>query len=118
MDIHGTQPNCVKFQTKRGGGNPLNPEYNLQSVEVRPITPPKFVRDNINNGDIEGSKPKKAVYYDTRNILGTDDIPGTKSRPLHVPRSNAASYNNMDYSDITHANFQTKRSANPLQPEY
>lgn len=53
-------------------GDPLNPSYKLPEVEMKPVTPPKFIRDHINNDDIEGSKPKKPVYYQTRdNILVT-----------------------------------------------
>lgn len=48
-DIKGTKPNVMKdtIRTKRIT-NPLIPEYTLSSVEQRPPTPPKFMRDNIN----------------------------------------------------------------------
>ena len=51
-------------------GDPLNPSYQLSKVEVQPVTPPKFIRDNLTNDDIEGAKPKKPTYYETRdNVL-------------------------------------------------
>lgn len=64
-DIEGSKPNCVKFKSTRMGFDPLSPSYNLSVVEQRPITPPKFMRDNIDHDDIEGSKPKKQTYYKT-----------------------------------------------------
>lgn len=54
----------------------MKPEYQLSQVEVRPITPPKFIRDNIHHDDIDGSKPKKPAYYQTRSILEIKDIEG------------------------------------------
>lgn len=49
--------------------NPLNPSYKLSQVEIRPVTPPKFIRDHLKNDDIEGSKPKKPTYYETRDTI-------------------------------------------------
>ena len=61
-DIGGSKPQCVQFKSVRNC-DPLNPTYNLSKVEVRPVTPPKFVRDSISNDDIEGAKPKRVAYY-------------------------------------------------------
>jgi hypothetical protein len=49
--------------------DPLNPNYQLSKVEIRPPTPPKFIRDNIHHDDIDGSKPKKPTYYETRGTI-------------------------------------------------
>ena len=46
-DIEGAQPNVNKFKSTRATNDPLNPNYNLSKVEVRPVTPPKFIRDNM-----------------------------------------------------------------------
>ena len=43
-DIPGASPHCTKFVSTRCS-NPLSPEYRLAKVEVKPITPPKFIRD-------------------------------------------------------------------------
>ena len=48
QDIKGSQPNIVKFQTKRDPTDPLHPKYKLPYVEIKPPTPLKFIRDNIN----------------------------------------------------------------------
>ena len=44
-DIKWSKPKCVKFTTSRIGGNPLNPQYKLQSVEYVDPEPLKFIRD-------------------------------------------------------------------------
>ena len=58
QDIYGASPNCVKFQTKRIGHDPQNPQYNLSKVEIKPPTPPKFIKDSMAI-DYEGAGPKK-----------------------------------------------------------
>ncbi len=116
-DIEGSKPNCVKFKSQRAGTDPLNPSYQIPQVEVRPVTPPKFLRDNIGHDDIEGSKPKKATYFQTRDIMGVNDqIEG--SRPRNLTHTRKAEYSNMNYTDVTHDKFKTKRSCNPLNPTY
>ena len=93
-DILGSKPQCVQFKSIRNG-DPLNPTYNLSKVEVRPATPPKFVRDSISNDDIEGAKPKRVAYYQTRNIMEIGDIEGAATKK--PPRRNSQ-YSNMDYT--------------------
>ena len=116
QDIEHSQPDCVKFKTIRSS-NPLNPSYNLAQVELRPITPPKYIRDNINNDDIEGSKPKKAKHFETRhNILEVGDIEGSKPRNRTYHRT--SQFDAINYRDVTHADFKTKRSTSPLNPSY
>jgi hypothetical protein len=48
-DIEKSKPQCQRFFTSRQPSNPLNPEYKLSKVEYREVTPPKFIRDQINN---------------------------------------------------------------------
>lgn len=59
-DVEGAWPKCVKFSSKRIGGDPLNPVYNLAKVEIRPITPPHFIRDAMSIIDIDGARPRKS----------------------------------------------------------
>jgi hypothetical protein len=87
-DIEGASPKCVQFTTNRVGTNPLNPTYSLPKVEMRPITPPKFIRDQMDVSDIAGAKPKRD-WHDSAKTKETnkiDDIAGTKARPRHSPR--------------------------------
>jgi hypothetical protein len=112
-DIEKSRPNFTKFQTTRQPANPLDPVYKLSEVEYRPPTPPKFIRDQINNDDIDGAKPKKTKYYETRDILNVNDIDGTKSKKIYV---RGTEYDSFNYSDITKAKFATTRTVDPLNP--
>jgi hypothetical protein len=97
--------------------DPMNPTYQLPQVEIRPVTPPRFIRDNLTNEDIEGAKPKQPKYYQTReNILRIDDIEGWQPRDRTFKRD--AKFDAINYRDVTHSDFRTKRSTNPLNPEY
>lgn len=114
-DINKSKPNFTKFQTTRPPSNPLNPVYKLSEVEYKPPTPPKFIRDQITNDDIEGAKPKKLKYYETRNIMNVRDIDGTTAKKVYV-RSTA--YDSFTYADIYKNKFASSRSVNPLKPNY
>ncbi len=114
-DIDKSKPNFIKFQTTRQASNPLNPVYKLPEVEYLPPEPPKFIRDNISNEDIDGAKPKKARYFETRDIMQINDIDGTKGKKTYV---RATPYDNFNYADITKTKFVTQRSTNPLNPSY
>lgn len=96
------------------------PVYKLAQVEIRPITPPKFVRDQMNINDIDGARPKKhkVIEYETREIMLIEDIEGTKAKERHKKRNRSPDYNAYDYSDITKSNFVSRRSVNPLSPVY
>jgi hypothetical protein len=60
----------------------LNPEYKLPSYEILLPDPPKFIRDQINNDDIEGSKPKKKKELAQRDNYNIDDIEGAKPKVI------------------------------------
>jgi hypothetical protein len=77
-DIEGSKPQAIKFKTKRLGHNPLEYHYNIPEVPIKPVTPPKFIRDQMKIDDIEGAKPKKDKYKDfkTRETMKTLDIIG------------------------------------------
>jgi hypothetical protein len=115
-DIYGTKPNVMKdtIRTKRTT-NPLAPEYKLSEVEQRPITPPKFLKDNIMINDIDGARPKKQAVYATREFMDNKDIDGAHPKKN---RLRTTKYDNIDYSDLRKEEFHTKRVVNPLNPEY
>jgi hypothetical protein len=117
-DIEGASPKCVTFTTNRLPSNPLNPTYPISKVDIRPITPPKFVRNQMDISDIQGARAKKD-WHDrakTKETNKIDDIQGTKARQRHSPRQNSAGYTSYDYSDVTRAYFISKRNVNPLSP--
>ena len=119
-DIEGASPQCVKFTTKRMGGDPLNPNYKLQSVDKRVPTPPKYIRDHMYINDIEGCRPKKEKVLEikTRESMKVNDIEGAQARIRHKERPKQQNYDSYDYSDITKAHFISTRQTNPLDPSY
>jgi hypothetical protein len=110
-DIDGSIPRATEFATKRVGHNPLNPVYSLPKVEMRPFTPPKFVRDAHSVHDIEGTKPDPGIRSKTRDHHNVHDIDGARPKPetfLEKP-------NLMDPTDINKGEmFVSKRTTNPL----
>ncbi len=121
-DIQGSSPKS-QFWTTRKPFNPLEPNYNLPQVENVPLPEPKFIRDNIqinvfanfNIKDIEGTHPKKFIVWNKRDMMNIKDIEGTSTKRAKL---RTASYSNMNYSDVTHDKFKTRRCVNPLNPMY
>ncbi|OMJ92055.1 hypothetical protein SteCoe_5260 [Stentor coeruleus] len=112
-DIEGTKSRHLEFTTNRVV-NPLNPVYKLPSYETRAVTPPKFIRDTLMNDDIEGSKPKKVDKWQTRDQISIKDIDGARAKLQHQ----MIKPDFMDPKDIIAKGFVSKRSTNPLEPEY
>jgi hypothetical protein len=48
-------------------------------------------------------------------MMNIKDIEGTATKRAKL---RTASYSNMNYSDVTHDKFKTKRCINPLNPVY
>lgn len=48
-------------------------------------------------------------------MMNIKDIDGTSTKRAKL---RTASYSNMNYSDVTHDKFKTKRCINPLNPLY
>ena len=114
-DIEFSSPGCVKIKTTRHL-NPLEPKYNLPICEPLPFSTPKFIRDGIQIADIEGARPKKIMTkWSTRESLKKDDIKDASPR---VPYVRSTKYSNMDYRDVTQADFKSRRRTNPLEPVY
>jgi hypothetical protein len=96
--------------------NPLQPEYKLPSVEMRPVTPPKFLKDSLDNSDILGSTAfVRQNFIETReNQLNVRDI-NKKAQPRITEHDKR-----LDVSDIAArpAPSLTQRHINPLEPHY
>lgn len=114
-DIERSKPKVTAFTTTRLGNNPLNPNYKLQSVEYRPHTPPKFLRDAIETNDIEGSKPETMYKWQQRDVINVHDIDGARPKP-------EKHYQKPNFQDPSDINAKEKdlstRSVNPLDPVY
>ena len=114
-DIEYSQPHCVKCKITRHL-NPLEPKYNLPTSPEYPPYEPRFIRDSIKVDDIEGAKPRKIVSQNLlRESLKNNDVKDSWPRKPYVRKSK---YEFMNYRDVTHTEFKTKRSTNPLEPNY
>lgn len=70
-DIEGAKPRPKTFKTTRKV-NPLVPEYKLPSYKVVPPPEPKFLRDNIDNSDIDGAHIKPLHKWEVGTHRDTD----------------------------------------------
>ena len=114
-DIEYSKPNCVTCKIQRHL-NPLEPKYILPTSPDYPPYEPKFIRDSISVDDIEGAKPRKIVSQNVlRESLKNDDVKDSWPRKPYIRKTK---YEFMDYRDVTNAEFQTRRSTNPLEPNY
>jgi hypothetical protein len=77
--------------------------YSLAKVKEVPKTPTKFLRDNLNNDDIEKCKPATLIPTTTmkRDLLDTSDISGSKPKPLTFMRRHSSVYDSINYNDVT-----------------
>ena len=114
-DIEYSHPHCVKCKITRHL-NPLEPKYNLPTSPEYPPYEPRFIRDSMKVDDIEGAKPRKIVSQNLlRESLKNNDVKDSWPRKPYVRKSK---YEFMNYRDVTHTEFKTKRSTNPLEPNY
>ncbi len=78
-DIPGTRFAIKnRFLLTKREVNPLVPEYTLPSYVESAPEQPRFIRDNIDVSDIEGTKTKVPKVYAMRDTIGVDDIEGAK----------------------------------------
>lgn len=114
-DIEYSMPNCVKIKTKRHL-DPLEPKYTLPTSTPVAHLIPKFIRDNIQIDDIDGSHPRKIMSrWFQRDTFKKDDIPNSSPK---IPYKRNTFYDSINYKDVTHSDFHTKRMTNPLEPVY
>lgn len=114
-NIDFSSPNCLKIKTTRHL-NPLEPKYSLPVSTNLTVDPPRFIRDNIQISDIEGSCPKKIMSrWFQRETFNKSDIPNSFPK---IPYKRRTFHDSLNYKDVTHCEFKTKRSTNPLEPVY
>jgi len=83
------------------------------------------MRDPQNIDDIPGTRPIKRKHLDiqTRDVMKISDIEGARAKHQHPERKplgerRGPHYDPMNYRDVTHCEFKTGRSTNPLMPSY
>lgn len=132
-DIEGAQPHSKEFRTNRSV-DPLEPDYKLPAVEEKPVTPPRFLRDQIDISDIEGAKSKPLYTKKIRNTnLDVSDIAEQKTEVKEIrPRtidymmlSSDVNINSPKPYDFRQAGFnpnnpiyQWKNAEQPVAPGY
>jgi hypothetical protein len=113
--IHETR--CSKHIKSKDIINPLEPKYKLPKVECLDPPVPKFIRDNIQINDIQGSFPKKYYKWETRKGFFNMDVEGSAPKK-RKERSSNTKYDYINYNDVTRDKFKTRRCVNPLDPVY
>ena len=85
-DIDGTRHSIKDrmMRTKRHV-NPLVPEYDLPTFVPARVPEFPFLRDSMNNDEVEGSTTKPLQNFQIRDNISTNDIVGAQAcwRPLH-----------------------------------
>ena len=66
--------------------------------------------------DIQGTRSKPPTTKPVKDIMNIGDIECTQSRARTKNRN--SDYSNIDYRDVTAKNWETKRTVNPIVPEY
>jgi hypothetical protein len=111
-DIEWSKPLCRQMRTNRVV-NPLNPQYALASVELKPHTPKELIRETNVTHDINLKELRQD--FSTRNNIDYLDVSGKKSAP-YVPNKPHQQLNVKDINnDMV---FRSKRTTDPLSPRY
>ncbi len=120
-DIEDSKPYQNRMKTSRSV-NPLNPDYALPSTVIRPITPPKQLRETNQVKDITHDPDyptvKRASDFATRDHMDYSDT-RDGGLTLRNPRPLGAYRSQLDVEDINNDRiFRTKRTVDPLSPRY
>ena len=132
-DIEKSKPighHCFKNERHL---NPLCPEYKLPTFTEKNVEEykNKFIRDNIDVSDIEGTSPKKYLKWDKRDNLNIYNEKEDEDYKKHKLKKKGEIYNYLDYRDVCqkrkldeepkynmHNEIIEKRHTNPLDPIY
>ena len=94
-----------------------DPSYMLASSIAAPYSKPRYLRNGMDFSDVEKSTTKSRDFSTpARNLYDVGDIEG--AHPKHHTYTRNQTNSNLDYSDVTKKKWQSKRVANPLDPEY
>eukprot|EP00519_Triparma_laevis_P003354 CAMPEP_0182506788 /NCGR_PEP_ID=MMETSP1321-20130603/21937_1 /TAXON_ID=91990 /ORGANISM="Bolidomonas sp., Strain RCC1657" /LENGTH=529 /DNA_ID=CAMNT_0024712585 /DNA_START=12 /DNA_END=1601 /DNA_ORIENTATION=+ len=121
-DIEGSRPRGATHKQARSNNpvDPLMPNYKLPSYQLPPDPTPKFLRDSLNVGDIDGTRSKPLYRFPTRENVSVNDIEGAhagwKPRHKRVQKEGTA----RDLMAVADINMQgvkkTQRCTDPLRP--
>jgi hypothetical protein len=82
-DIEGAHPASRTFHSRRCV-NPLSPKYDLPTYVEHPAPVNKFIRDSLDNSDLEGAQPRKPILYKTRDNINVSDIVGAAPKVIKI----------------------------------
>lgn len=95
--------------------NPLNPAYKLPYAEPITVSPPKFIRDQIDISDIDGTRPNPKYIKPRKQDIYTE-VQGSKPKVLFIPRDHV---DILDVKDINEfRQFKSTRITDILNPVY
>ena len=103
------------FKSNRKPIDPLQPNYNFSKIQELPIEEPRFIRDSMKISDIAGTSPRffhDKTLHETNKV---NDIIGASPGRVKYLNKN---YDTLNYRDVSHYIFQSKRVGNPLTPIY
>ena len=101
----------LKFKCRRTT-NPLCPEYELPKYEAKPASPPKFIRDNMDTKDIDGSRPKQRTEKFLGDRMNVKDIHGTQSKKIGL--KDRETLHDQIYADVSAKKVLARE--NPFNP--
>ncbi len=92
-----------------------NPQIELNKIEEENYPMKKFIRNQIEINDIEGTKPKSLYrnYIKMNNQINNFE----KESPYKRIKEKQYFYDNMNYNDV-YENNKKFRNTNPLDPDY
>ncbi|GMI47560.1 hypothetical protein TrCOL_g2163 [Triparma columacea] len=121
-DIEGARPRGATHQNVRlkNPVDPLVPHYKLPSYELPPDGTPKFLRDNLDVTDIQGTRSKPLYKFPTRESFEVRDIEGAQAgwKPRHKRvQSEGVPRDIMEVADINQQGVKkSQRCTDPLRP--
>ena len=112
-DIEGSRPKASEFRTRRVV-DPLAPKYLLPSAsEIAVDQGRKFIRDTLNTQDISG---KRSHTLGHRREVIKEPVEGSSPSKL---TKDVSAVPRLEVKDINKEYiFESRRSTNPLQPNY
>jgi len=100
--------------------NPLMPQYKLPGYVSAEPHQPKFIHDNIDCSDIDGSQPRVRKLFPPTDKLSVDDIEGARADYRYLTKWSQISTRNVlkGAYDSSDQKFQTNRVSDILDPAY
>jgi hypothetical protein len=119
-------PRANRFRTTRSV-DPVDPKYNLATVEAPPPSEVPFKRDLHNIADIAGSSSNTYLPWKSRESMKINDIAGTHARARtqivqgihsHDAHSDSMQVRDINEDGLKPVGFRSKRRTDEMLPKY